>query len=116
MSYFLTPEDLFAYFSLGNAVSFLIEEWKTLSAVPYMLALLVIFIVPTVNEWAIGKFLGGKQALGFNDRIVKTAVYTLTKTVAYMLMLLAMSFNVGIFLAIVAGFGLSKFILNNERR
>lgn len=50
------------------------------------------------------------------DRVITTIIYTLRMTAVYLLMLAAMTFNVGIFICIIAGLAIGNFLFFGGER
>ncbi|KAL9224652.1 hypothetical protein vseg_000668 [Gypsophila vaccaria] len=114
-------------FYWGTKMTLLFDSWKTDSFLSYTLTLLTLFIfsvfyqyledrrlrflargikgrpLPTVNEPLVGARVAGPA------RAVTAVLVGVNSVVAYMLMLAVMSFNWGVLIAVVVGFGVGYF-------
>lgn len=53
------------------------------------------------------------ESISTNHRVLRTVFYTIRTTVHFLLMLASMTFDVGIFIAIMAGFGVGFFFFSS---
>ncbi|XP_010535435.1 PREDICTED: copper transporter 3-like [Tarenaya hassleriana] len=72
----------------------------------YWLRLVSVFLVAAASEWLCRCRLLRPGASSLAGGLAQTAVYTVRTGLSYLVMLAVMSFNGGVFLAAMAGFGL----------
>jgi len=133
------------FFWNDTSTTILFEGWKVTNAWEYWLSCVALFFLAFTYEWlttykykiakkvALGKpeyapLLDNAAADPHEDEIVYrkrkqelyqqffiTVVHVTQLTLSYALMLVVMSYNVGLFLAILLGYGVGFFLFGKER-
>ncbi|XP_010520243.1 PREDICTED: copper transporter 3 [Tarenaya hassleriana] len=80
----------------------------------YWLCLAVIFLLAAASEWLSRCRLLRPGGSPLGGGLAQTAVYTVRTGLSYLVMLAVMSFNGGVFLAAMAGFGLGFFVFGSR--
>lgn len=119
-------------FYWGRQVTVLFDGWKTQSWLGYSLTLVAVFLFSVFHEYIVNlrsRFKGvssGKPALGLTApligrnpravgfRVMESAVFGLNAGLGYLLMLAAMSFNGGVFIAVILGFVVGYFFFRSH--
>ncbi|CAN8301390.1 unnamed protein product [Cochlearia groenlandica] len=101
-------------FFWGTKTQVLFDGWPGDSLTMYWLCLAVIFVLSAASEWfSRCRFMkAGPASIGIG--LVQTVVYTVRAGLSYLVMLAVMSFNGGVFLAAMAGFGLGFMVFGSR--
>ncbi|CAG7879841.1 hypothetical protein HID58_009078 [Brassica napus] len=101
-------------FFWGKNTEVLFDGWPGTSLTMYWVCLAAIFAFSALSEWIsrCGVMKAGPATFG--GGIVQTVVYTVRAGLSYLIMLAVMSFNGGVFLAAMAGFGLGFMIFGSR--
>ncbi|CAN8253287.1 unnamed protein product [Cochlearia groenlandica] len=101
-------------FFWGQNAEVLFDGWPGTSILMYWLCLAAVFLVSVASEWLsrCGIMKAGPASMG--GGMVQTVVYTVRAGLSYLIMLAVISFNGGVFLAAMAGFGIG-FMLCGSR-
>ena len=105
----------------GKKVVILFDLWTTTTWGYYILSLLALFVIAFLYQYLQAKltFLGQTcssppYARSLFTRVFHSAFFALTVSIAYFLMLAAMTFNVGVFVVIMLGFGFGFFFFHSN--
>lgn len=118
----------------GKNVTLLFDSWKTNSWTSYLLSLIACFIIATFYQYLENlrirlKFFSGEgrttpvpeirtPLLGLNkvsrNKVVESVLFGVNSAIGYLLMLAIMSFNGGVFLAIVVGLTFGYFLFRSQ--
>lgn len=90
-------------FYWGNEAEILFSGWPGTRPGMYALALIFVFTLGVLAEWLTHSRLIKEGTTNVATAIIKTIAHAIRVSLGYLLMLSLMSFNVGIFLAAVAG-------------
>lgn len=119
-------------FYWGRQVTLLFDDWKTQSWLGYSLTLIAVFLFSVFHEYIVNlrsrlkEVSSDKAATGLNApligrnrtavgfRVMESAVFGLNAGLGYLLMLAAMSFNGGVFIALVLGFVVGYFFFRSR--
>ncbi|CAN0854542.1 Copper transporter 1 [Linum grandiflorum] len=101
-------------FYWGSEALVLFKGWPGTRPGMYALSLMVVFALAFLVEWISGSRLIGKDTGRVAAGLIRTAMHAVRVGVAYMVMLAVMSFNVGVFLAAVAGHGLGFLVFGSK--
>ncbi|XP_027333297.1 copper transporter 5-like [Abrus precatorius] len=124
-------------FYWGKKFTLLIDSWKTDSGTSYVLSLLACLVVAAFYQYLENRRIrlkifagerraspeirtsllrwnvaGDKARLGV--KLAEAVLFGVNSAIGYLLMLAIMSFNGGVFLAIVLGLSLGYFFFRNE--
>ncbi|XP_060206270.1 copper transporter 6-like [Lycium barbarum] len=89
----------------------LFSGWPGTRTGMYVLALICVFVLSLLVEWLSNcNYFKGNKANG----LVQTFVHGVKIGLAYLLMLAVMSFNVGVFIVVVAGHTLGYFLFGSR--
>ncbi|XP_010443677.1 PREDICTED: copper transporter 3 [Camelina sativa] len=101
-------------FFWGKNTEVLFDGWPGTNLKMYWACLAAIFALSAVSEWLsrCGFMKSGPACFG--GGLVQTVVYTVRAGLSYLVMLAVMSFNGGVFLAAMAGFGLGFMIFGSR--
>ncbi|AED97133.1 unnamed protein product [Arabidopsis thaliana] len=101
-------------FFWGKTTEVLFDGWPGTSLKMYWVCLAVIFVISAFSECLsrCGFMKSGPASLG--GGLLQTAVYTVRAALSYLVMLAVMSFNGGVFVAAMAGFGLGFMIFGSR--
>ncbi|KAK4342652.1 hypothetical protein RND71_038468 [Anisodus tanguticus] len=89
----------------------LFSGWPGTRTGMYVLALIFLFVLSLLVEWLSNcNYFKGNKANG----IVQTFVHGVRIGLAYLLMLAVMSFNVGVFIVVVAGHTLGYYLFGSR--
>lgn len=118
----------------GKNVTLLFDSCKTNSWTSYLLSLIACFIIATFYQYLENlrirlKFFSGEgrttpvpeirtPLLGLNkvsrNKVVESVLFGVNSAIGYLLMLAIMSFNGGVFLAIVVGLTFGYFLFRSQ--
>ncbi|EOA14861.1 hypothetical protein CARUB_v10028186mg [Capsella rubella] len=101
-------------FFWGKNTEVLFDGWPGTSLTMYCLCLLAIFAISAISEWLSRCGFMKPGPACFGGGLVQTVVYTVRAGLSYLVMLAVMSFNGGVFLAAMAGFGLGFMICGSR--
>ena len=90
------------YFYSGYQVKFLIEKWTTMNSGQYWACLIVTFLTAAFIE-----FLASRK---IRNDFLNMLVYATRLFLSYMVMLILMTFNAGLFFAVITGYTLGYFL------
>ncbi|KAI4334572.1 hypothetical protein L6164_019246 [Bauhinia variegata] len=99
-------------FYWGNKAEILFRQWPGDQTAMYVLALLFVFVVSILVEWLSHSRLirsSKYYSNNFTAGLIQSLLHLLRVGLAYVVMLALMSFNVGVFLAAIAGHALGFF-------
>ena len=108
-----------SYFHSGVCECLLFEDWTVRDGGDYFLFAAVLFVICAVRDGvAIGaqalltktKRLAAVRRFSCVASMIDTALYGLLVTIEYGIMLIIMSYNLGLFLVVIAGLMTSRFI------
>lgn len=90
----------------------LFSGWPGTRTGMYVLALIIVFVVSLLAEWLANcNYFKVKLT---NNCLIKTFVHGVKIALAYLLMLAVMSFNVGIFIVVMAGHTFGYFLFGSR--
>lgn len=113
-------------------MTLLFDGWKTQSWLGYSLTLIAVFLFSVFHEYIVNlrsrlkEVSSVKAATGLNApligrnrtavglRVMESAVFGLNAGLGYLLMLAAMSFNGGVFIALILGFVVGYFFFRSR--
>ncbi|KAL5071577.1 hypothetical protein RYX36_022464 [Vicia faba] len=118
----------------GKNVTLLFDSWKTDSWTSYLLSLFACFLIASFYQYLenirirLKFFSGGKgqslvpenraPLLGLNkvsrNKVAESGLFGVNSAIGYLLMLAIMSFNGGVFVAIVVGLTLGYFLFRSQ--
>lgn len=119
-------------FYWGRQVTVLFDGWKTQSWLGYSLTLVAVFLFSVFHEYIVNlrsRFKGissgkaasgltapliGRNRIALGFRVMESAVFGLNAGLGYLLMLAAMSFNGGVFIAVILGFVVGYFFFRSH--
>ncbi|BBN19086.1 solute carrier family 31 (copper transporter), member 1 [Marchantia polymorpha subsp. ruderalis] len=114
-------------FYWGKNAEILFDGWKTDNVAEYVFSLLAIFLIAVFHEWLstfradmVQTVLASKEANGLKKpfllhRLLLTSLFAVNAVTGYALMLMAMTFNGGIFIVIIAGLTAAHFCFQSYR-
>jgi len=107
------------YFQATTQTTVLFQSWETKTFADYMLALFLVFamsfsaiVLGFMTPRIVGKLGNPNQNKGLNkkQRIVFGLLSALRVVLTYLLMLVVMTFNAGLFVAVILGSGAAYYI------
>ncbi|XP_045823778.1 copper transporter 5-like [Trifolium pratense] len=119
----------------GKNVTLLFDSWTTDSWTSYILSLIACFVIATFYQYLENirirlKFFSGEgrggstvaeiqtPLLGLNkvsrNKVVESVLFGVNSAIGYLLMLAIMSFNGGVFVAIVFGLTVGYFLFRSQ--
>uniref|UniRef100_A0A7N0TGA7 Copper transport protein n=1 Tax=Kalanchoe fedtschenkoi TaxID=63787 RepID=A0A7N0TGA7_KALFE len=101
-------------FYWGRPTDILIRGWPGESPTMYALALITIFLTSVLIEWLSHARLVKPQMNDTVAGLLQTLMYAVRTCLAYLVMLAVMSFNVGIFVAAIGGYGAGFMIFGSR--
>ncbi|KAJ4907911.1 Copper transporter 3 [Raphanus sativus] len=101
-------------FFWGKNTEVLFDGWPGTNLTMYWACLATIFVFSALSEWISRCGVMKAGPASFGSGIVQTVVYTVRAGLSYLIMLAVMSFNGGVFLAAMAGFGLGFMIFGSR--
>ena len=101
-------------FFWGKNTEVLFDGWPGTSLTMYWVCLASIFVTSALSEWISRCGVMKVGPASFGGGLVQTLVYTVRACLSYLIMLAVMSFNGGVFLAAMAGFGLGFMIFGSR--
>ncbi|VVB16576.1 unnamed protein product [Arabis nemorensis] len=101
-------------FFWGTHTEVLFDGWPGTNLKMYWVCLAVIFVASAVSEGLSRCRCMQAGPASIAGGLVQTAVYTARAGLSYLVMLAVMSFNGGVFLAAMAGFGLGFLIFGSR--
>ncbi|KAL1208474.1 Copper transporter 3 [Cardamine amara subsp. amara] len=101
-------------FFWGKNTEVLFDGWPGTSLKMYWACLAAIFLLSAASEWLCRCGFMKEGPASFGGGLVQTVVYTVRAGLSYLVMLAVMSFNGGVFLAAMAGFGLGFMIFGSR--
>ncbi|KAJ4725695.1 putative Copper transporter [Melia azedarach] len=101
-------------FYWGKEALVLFKGWPGTRPVMYALALIFVFVMGFLVEWLSHSRLIKPGASNVFAGVIQTFMHTIRVGLAYMVMLAVMSFNVGVFLAAVAGQALGFLVFGSR--
>ncbi|AEE78216.1 Copper transporter 2 [Arabidopsis thaliana] len=116
MSNHTTPHMMMMHmtFFWGKNTEVLFSGWPGTSSGMYALCLIVIFLLAVIAEWlAHSPILRVSGSTNRAAGLAQTAVYTLKTGLSYLVMLAVMSFNAGVFIVAIAGYGVGFFLFGS---
>ncbi|KAL0824173.1 hypothetical protein Bca101_047850 [Brassica carinata] len=101
-------------FFWGKNTEVLFDGWPGTSLKMYWVCLATVFVFSALSEWLsrCGIMKAGPASLG--GGLAQTVIYTVRAGLSYLIMLAVMSFNGGVFLAAMAGFGVGFLIFGSR--
>ena len=90
------------YFYWSNKVVFLLSNWETTNSGQYFACLLASFLVAVFVEFL--------SSLKIKNDLVHMLIYATRLFFSYMLMLVLMTFNGGLFIAVMLGYTVGYFL------
>ncbi|GJP48931.1 hypothetical protein CLOM_g8205 [Closterium sp. NIES-68] len=125
----------------GPTVTILFENWRTSEWAVYIFACFAVLAFCVLHEFLTSLRLKLSQAASGRcrvndveqgakggasktsrdwhpllDRLAATGIYTLNTTFSYTIMLIIMSFNIGLFIAVVLGLSIGFFLFGSKRQ
>eukprot|EP00128_Syssomonas_multiformis_P010909 Colp12_sorted_trinity150504_noHs@34956 len=96
------------------------NAWTTTTTGEYVVTWFAMFFFAVVFEWLTTfnqKFVNRHPSKASNNsiRLIQTLLHMARLTLGYVLMLVVMTFNTGLFFAIVGGAGLGYFLFSPQR-
>ncbi|XP_009120434.2 copper transporter 3 [Brassica rapa] len=101
-------------FFWGKNTEVLFDGWPGTSLTMYWVCLASIFVASALSEWISRCGVMKAGPASFGGGLVQTLFYTVRAGLSYLIMLAVMSFNGGVFLAAMAGFGLGFMIFGSR--
>ncbi|KAF8053901.1 hypothetical protein N665_1363s0003 [Sinapis alba] len=101
-------------FFWGKNTEVLFEGWPGTSLTMYWVCLASIFAFSALSEWISRCGVMKAGPASFGGGLIQTVVYTARAGLSYLIMLAVMSFNGGVFLAAMAGFGLGFMVFGSR--
>ncbi|XP_010454811.1 PREDICTED: copper transporter 3-like [Camelina sativa] len=101
-------------FFWGKNTEVLFHGWPGTNLKMYWACLAAIFALSAVSEWLSRCGLMKAGPASFGGGLVQSVVYTVRAGLSYLVMLAVMSFNGGVFVAAMAGFGLGFMIFGSR--
>ncbi|KFK27424.1 hypothetical protein AALP_AA8G380800 [Arabis alpina] len=101
-------------FFWGTHTEVLFDGWPGTNLTMYWVCLAAIFLLSAASEWLSRCKIMQSGPANFGGGLVQTVVYTVRAGLSYLVMLAVMSFNGGVFLAAMAGFGLGFLIFGSR--
>lgn len=119
-------------FYWGKQVTVLFDEWKTRTWLAYSLTLLAVFLLAAFHEYIVNlrsRFIKasksksvsglrapllGQRSLKFGTKLTESLLFGVNAGLGYMLMLAVMSFNGGVFIAVILGFVAGYFFFRSN--
>ncbi|KAK2398867.1 copper transporter [Trifolium repens] len=119
----------------GKNVTLLFDSWKTDSWTSYILSLIACFLIATFYQYLENirirqKFFSGEGRGGSTvpeiqtpllqlnkvsrNKVVESVLFGVNSAIGYLLMLAIMSFNGGVFVAIVVGLTIGYFFFRSQ--
>lgn len=109
--------DVFCYstmmhmtFYWGMSASILFDFWNPRTWQTYLLTLVILFISAFLHQFLEYYRLNLKSTSVFLNRYKSAALFGLNSSLAYLLMLAVMSFNGGVFIAVMMGFSVGHLL------
>ncbi|XP_048606332.1 copper transporter 3-like [Brassica napus] len=101
-------------FFWGKNTEVLFDGWPGTSLKMYWVCVATVFVFSALSEWLsrCGIMKAGPASLG--GGLAQTVIYTVRAGLSYLIMLAVMSFNGGVFLAAMAGFGVGFLIFGSR--
>ncbi|XP_010535433.1 PREDICTED: copper transporter 1-like [Tarenaya hassleriana] len=96
-------------FFWGKNTEVVFSGWPGTSSAMYALCILVLFFTAVLTEW-----LSHSAVLLRGGWILQTVVYTLRTGLSYLVMLALMSFNGGVFIAVIAGHAVGFLVFGSR--
>jgi len=108
------------FFTSSTEVTILFEDWVTDDYTTYMASIVAVMAIAVFNEWLVAMFLMDNansddsaieesvfsvkmKSKGFG-RLLRAFLYGAIVSLSYLLMLVAMTFNAGLFVAVILGY------------
>lgn len=119
-------------FYWGKQATVLFDEWKTQTWLAYSLTLLAMFLFAAFHEYVVdlrSRFVKASKAksasglrapllrqrsIKYASKMIESLLFGVNAGLGYLLMLAVMSFNGGIFIAVVLGFVVGYFFFRSD--
>ncbi|KAK4856090.1 hypothetical protein QYF36_014011 [Acer negundo] len=102
-------------FFWGTSTEIIFPGWPGQSLSCYILALVLVFVISLLVEWlSHARLVNYSTKTDIAAGFLQTLMYAIRMALAYLVMLAVMSFNVGVFLAAVAGYSAGFLVFGSH--
>eukprot|EP01059_Diplonema_ambulator_P034496 TRINITY_DN7766_c0_g3_i2.p1 TRINITY_DN7766_c0_g3~~TRINITY_DN7766_c0_g3_i2.p1 ORF type:complete len:140 (+),score=12.62 TRINITY_DN7766_c0_g3_i2:48-422(+) len=102
-----------AYFVWSYEVTVLFKEWTVSGPVGYFMTCGLVMLMAVTAQHLKGTLETMQRPRDTSDRISQTLLYGCVISISYLLMLVSMTFNVGLFASVIAGHMIGYYVTSS---